>query len=89
MQLFMPDNDKTDEFLQKLAPCIERGELENCMEEAAQVAGKMEIDPPYLFYLATQSWQIGKGGFAYILALAAAHTRALDFIKNIFNQTQP
>ncbi|MFZ2411780.1 MAG: hypothetical protein WAW23_09440 [Candidatus Methanoperedens sp.] len=24
----MPENNKTEEFLQKLAPCIERGELE-------------------------------------------------------------
>ncbi len=28
----MSDNNKTEEFLQKLAPCIERGELEKCME---------------------------------------------------------
>ena len=34
----MPDDNKTKQFLQKLAPCIERGELEKCVEEAAQVA---------------------------------------------------
>jgi len=34
----MSDNNKTEEFLQKLAPCIERGELEKCVEEAARVA---------------------------------------------------
>jgi len=31
----MSDNTKTDEFLQKLAPCIERGELEACVGKAA------------------------------------------------------
>ncbi len=34
----MSDNKKIEEFLQKLAPCIERGELEACVEEAARVA---------------------------------------------------
>ncbi len=37
----MSDNNLTNEFLQKLAPCIERGELEKCVEEAARVAGEM------------------------------------------------
>ncbi len=32
----MPENNKTEEFLKKLAPCIERGDLEACVEEAAQ-----------------------------------------------------
>ncbi|VVB56408.1 Uncharacterised protein [uncultured archaeon] len=27
----MPDNKKTNEFLQKLAPCIERGDLDACV----------------------------------------------------------
>ncbi|MFZ2196245.1 MAG: hypothetical protein WAV13_00820 [Thermodesulfovibrionales bacterium] len=35
----MPDDNKTQEFLQKLAPCIERGDLDACVEEAARVAG--------------------------------------------------
>ena len=34
----MPDNNNTEEFLQKLAPCIERGELEAYVEEAARMA---------------------------------------------------
>ncbi len=38
----MPENNKTEEFLQKLAPCIERGELEACVEEA-ELAGEMGI----------------------------------------------
>jgi len=34
----MPENNKTEDFLQKLAPCIERGDLDASVEEAAQVA---------------------------------------------------
>ena len=37
----MPENNKTEEFLQKLAPCIERGDLDACVEEAARVAEEM------------------------------------------------
>ncbi|MFZ3167305.1 MAG: hypothetical protein WA130_06790 [Candidatus Methanoperedens sp.] len=37
------DNNKTEDFLQKLAPCIERGDLDACVEEAARVAGEMGI----------------------------------------------
>lgn len=33
----MAVNNKTGEFLLKLAPCIERGEPGACVEEAAQV----------------------------------------------------
>ena len=31
--------DKTAQFLQKLAPCIEGGDLDACVGEAARVAG--------------------------------------------------
>jgi len=31
-------NNNIQEFLQKLAPCIERGDLDACVEEAARVA---------------------------------------------------
>jgi len=34
----MPDDNKTEEFLKKLAPCIERSDLDACVEKAAQVA---------------------------------------------------
>jgi hypothetical protein len=33
----MRENNKTKKFLQKLAPCIERGELETGGEEVARV----------------------------------------------------
>jgi len=37
----MPENTKTQEFLQKLAPYIERGFLPACVEEAARMAREM------------------------------------------------
>lgn len=43
----MPENNKTQELLQKLAPCIERGDLDACVEEAA---GEME-SPDYAIAL--------------------------------------
>jgi hypothetical protein len=49
----MPNDNKTEEFLQKLAPCIERGDLDACVEEAARVArekGGGEIVRPNLPY---------------------------------------
>ncbi|VVB87789.1 Uncharacterised protein [uncultured archaeon] len=39
----MPDTNKTEEFLQKLAPCIERGELEKCVEEAVRLARRFTL----------------------------------------------
>ncbi len=36
----MPENAKTEEFLRKLAPCIERGELDECVEEEALIGYK-------------------------------------------------
>ncbi len=50
----MPENNKTDEFLQKLAPCIERGELDECVEETARLAGEMEMRMEELFVLYSQ-----------------------------------
>jgi hypothetical protein len=35
----MSENNKTQEFLQKLAPCIERGDLDACVDEAARGMG--------------------------------------------------
>ena len=32
----MPENNKSEEFLQKLAPCIERSDLDACVKEAAR-----------------------------------------------------
>jgi len=33
----MPENSKNKEFLQKLAPCIKRGGLDACVEEAGEL----------------------------------------------------
>ncbi len=68
----MPENNKTNEFLQKLAPCIERGELEACVEEAARVAGEMGIGAEELWGLyANEGFEKNKNTLAYVLALAA------------------
>ncbi len=67
----MPDDNKTKEFLQKLAPCIERGDLDACVEEAARVAQEMGVGAGELLELFTKEGATGKGDFAYVLALAA------------------
>ncbi|NJD76491.1 MAG: tetratricopeptide repeat protein [Candidatus Methanoperedens sp.] len=69
----MPESNKTNEFLQKLAPCIERGELEKCVEEAARLAGEMGVGAEELFGFSAKKSVDGKYDFAYVLALAAAH----------------
>lgn len=68
----MPDNKKTKESLQKLAPCIERGDLDACVEEAARVALEMGIGAIKLSFISCQMGECEKHSFAYILALAAA-----------------
>ena len=47
----MPENNKTQEFLKKLAPCIERGDLDACVEEAARVAKEMGVGAEELMEL--------------------------------------
>jgi hypothetical protein len=37
----MSDSNKTEEFLKKLAPCIESGDLDACVEEAARLVGRL------------------------------------------------
>ena len=69
----MPENNKTEEFLKKLAPCIERGELEKCVDEAARVAGEMGIGAIELVNLSVENIHGRKYDFAYVLALAAVH----------------
>ncbi|MCZ7399952.1 MAG: tetratricopeptide repeat protein [Candidatus Methanoperedens sp.] len=68
----MPENNKTEEFLKKLAPCIERGELEACVEEAARVAREMGIGAGEVFDLSVQELDKGNYAFTYVLAFAAA-----------------
>ncbi len=81
----MPENNKTEEFLLKLAPCIERGELEACVEEAARVAKEMGIGAEELLDL---SGHMGIGGnheFVYVLSLAAAHGLEGDVKARAYN----
>jgi len=65
----MPENNKTEEFLQKLAPCIERGDLDACVEEAAR---EMGIGAEELLELSGAAGMNGRHDFTYVLALAAA-----------------
>jgi tetratricopeptide (TPR) repeat protein len=65
----MPENNKTEEFLQKLAPCIERGDLDACVEEAAR---EMGVGAGELLDLATEKRKNGEDNFTYVLALVAA-----------------
>ncbi|GFO96471.1 hypothetical protein ig2599ANME_0660 [groundwater metagenome] len=72
MTTTMPNNSKIEQFLQKLAPCIERGELEACVEEAARVAREMGVGAGELLELSTDERRNEKYSFAYVIALAAA-----------------
>jgi tetratricopeptide (TPR) repeat protein len=68
----MTDNSKTEEFLQKLTPCIQRGEPEACAEEAALLAGDMGMGAAQLLDLSSTAGASGRHDLAYVLALAAA-----------------
>ncbi len=68
----MPDNNKIEEFLQKLASCIERGEHEACVEEAARLAREMGVGAEEMLGLSVQKGMGGMYAFAYVLTLAAA-----------------
>lgn len=74
----MPENNKTEEFLQKLKPCIEHGDLEARVDETAQLAKEVGIDAPEILKLSEQTWTDGKFDFAYVLALAAAQSLSGD-----------
>ena len=42
------------EFLERLAPCIERGDLDACVEEAARLAKEAGIDSKALLELSSE-----------------------------------
>jgi hypothetical protein len=69
----MPENNNIQEFLQKLAPCIERGDLDACVEEAARVAQEMGVGAGELLDLSAESGKSGRNDFTYVLALGAVH----------------
>ena len=58
-------------LLHKLEPCIERGELDACAEEAARLADELGIDAPVLLGSAGRMGKKGEYELAYVLALGA------------------
>jgi Tfp pilus assembly protein PilF len=70
----MPENNKDEEFLQKIASCIERGDFEACVDETVQLAKEIGMDAPKLYDLSGQTFTDRKYEFAYVLALAAAQS---------------
>jgi hypothetical protein len=66
----------TEEFLKKLAPCIQRGEPEACVDEAVRIAGEMGIEAAQLLDLSSTAGASGRHDLAYALALAAAQELA-------------
>jgi DNA-binding phage protein len=61
-----------EEFLQRLAPCIKRGDLDACVEEASRLAKEEEIDARDLLELSSSMGGSGNPDFAYVLAIVAA-----------------
>jgi hypothetical protein len=68
----MPENYKTEELIQKLTPCIQRGELEKCVEEAARIVGEIGIGAEKLLDLSSKAGASGRHDLDYVLAIAAA-----------------
>jgi len=64
-------SEKAEEFLEKLAPCIEKGDLEACVDDATRLAQDMGISGDELLYLSAEFGDKGRYNFTYLLALAA------------------
>jgi Tfp pilus assembly protein PilF len=60
-----------EKFLERLAPCIERGDLDTCVEEASRLAKEAEIDAKELLVLSAAMGKSNNYKLAYVLALAA------------------
>ena len=68
----MPDADKIEEFLDKLKPCIDKGELDACVDEAVRLAEEMEVDSEELLESsAHELFENNKFNLSYVLALTA------------------
>jgi hypothetical protein len=65
-------NEKHQELLEKLTPCIEGGDLEPCVDVAANLAREMGIGAEELLDLSEKQGALKKHGLAYVLALASA-----------------
>ena len=61
-----------EQLVQKLTPCIERGNLDACVEEAARLADEIGISADEVLRLAGQMGEEGKYELAYVLALGGA-----------------
>ena len=68
----MSGTDKTKTFLDKLKPCIEKGELDACVDEAVKLAKEMGIGAQELSKLSFDIGATELHAFTYIMALAAA-----------------
>jgi len=77
-------SENTDEFLEKLAPCIEKGDLEACVEEASKLAEEMEISGEELLELSGKFSKEGRHENAYALALAASRVLKDDKQANAY-----
>jgi len=65
-------SEKAEEFMGKLAPCIDKGDLEACVEEASRLAEEMGIGGEELLDLSGKFREKERNDFAYVSALAAA-----------------
>ena len=81
----MPENNKTEEFLKKLAPCIERRNMDACVEEAARIAQEMGVGAGELMDLSAEKSNDGKYGIAYVLALVATNSLEGDEKASAYN----
>jgi tetratricopeptide (TPR) repeat protein len=73
-----------EEFLEKLAPCLEHGDLDACVEEAAKLAKEMGIGAKDLLGLSSAQGDRGDHGLAYVLALAAAWSLTAPYKANAY-----
>lgn len=68
----MSDDTKAQEFLMKLAPCIERCDFDACAEEVARMAREKGVGAGELLELSGLACKNSRNDFTYLLALAAA-----------------
>ena len=68
----MPDADNIEEFLEKLKPCIEKGELDACVDETTRLAQELGIDTEKLLVLSRDVGDAGLHAFTYVIILSAA-----------------
>ena len=65
-------SERIEEFLKKLATCIEKSDMEACVDEATRLAQEMEIGGDELLGLSSKLGGEGRYDLAYVSALVAA-----------------